>query len=84
MENLNLSPITYVYNVSMCPLTWAQEQSVERTQRTASGQTPLGWVVLMPRFLKANFLQEGIIRIVNFFASFTCLCNSNQGPAQEL
>ena len=42
------------------------------------------FLVLMPRFLKANFLQEGIIRIVNFFASFTCLCNSNQDPAQIL
>ena len=41
-------------------------------------------LVRMPRFLKADFLQEGMIRIVNLFASFTCLCNSNQDPAQEL
>ena len=39
-------------------------------------------LVLMPRFLKADFLQEGMIRIANFFASYTYLCNSNQG--QEL
>ena len=41
-------------------------------------------LVLMPRFLKADFLQEEIIRIANFFSCLTCLCNSNQDPAQEL
>ena len=41
-------------------------------------------LVLMPRFLKADFLREVIIRIANFFVSFPNLCNSNQGPAQEL
>ena len=41
-------------------------------------------LVLMPRLLKDDFLQEGIIRTAMFFASFTCLCNSNQDPAQEL
>ena len=41
-------------------------------------------LVLMPRFLKADFLQEEMIRIANFFASFIYLCISNQDPAQEL
>ena len=41
-------------------------------------------LVPMPRFLKADFLQEGMIRKDYFFASFTCLCNSNQDSAQEL
>ena len=35
-------------------------------------------LVLMPRFLKANFLEEGMIRVANFVASFTWLCSSNQ------
>ena len=37
-------------------------------------------IVLIPRFLKANFLQRGM----HFFLSFTCLCISDQDPSQEL
>ena len=35
-------------------------------------------------FFKTDFLQEGMIRIANFFASFTCLCNSNQLKNSEI
>ena len=41
-------------------------------------------LVLMPRILKADFLQEVMSRIANFFASFTFLCKSNQDPAWAL
>ena len=41
-------------------------------------------LVLMPRISKADFLQEGMSKIVCFFSSFTCLCNSIQDPARNL
>ena len=40
-------------------------------------------LVLTLRILKVNFLQENMSRIA-FFASFTCLCNSNQDPVYVL
>ena len=40
--------------------------------------------IFIRRNLNVDFLQEGMIRITIFFASFTCLCKYNQDPAQEL
>ena len=38
----------------------------------------------MPRILKADFLQEEMVRIINIFASFTCLRHNNQDPDKVL